>query len=100
MSAIKSPPKAPPSNPAPQPIPNLFFSGDCCTCTGDGWVLMNIGVLYTGDWRSETEEAETIRSKANKIKKKIGVLRERKRVKGVAGVSLLLLGLRFENQRM
>jgi hypothetical protein len=51
-------------------------------------------------WRLETEEEKTIRSKANKIKKKIGVLRERKRVKGVVGVSLLLLGLRFENQRM
>ena len=33
--------------------------------------------------RVETGEAETIRSKANKIKKKMGVLRERKRVEGV-----------------
>lgn len=50
--------------------------------------------------RLETGEAETVRSKANKIKKKKGVLRERKRAEGVAGDSLLLLGLRFENQRM
>jgi len=69
MSAIKSPPKAPPSNPAPQPIPNLFFSGECYTCTSGGGVPMNIGVLYTRDWRPETGEAETIKSKANEIKK-------------------------------
>jgi hypothetical protein len=30
---------------------------------------MNIGVLYTRDWRPETGEAETIKSKANEIKK-------------------------------
>jgi len=36
----------------------------------------------SGDWKLETGEAETIRSKANKIKK-MGVLRERKRVEGV-----------------
>jgi hypothetical protein len=37
----------------------------------------------SGDWKLETGEAETIRSKVNEIKKKMGVLRERKRVEGV-----------------
>jgi len=56
-------------------------------------------ILETGDWRPETGEAETIKSKANEIKKNRCF--ERKKESGsVAGVSLLLLGLRFENQRM
>lgn len=37
----------------------------------------------SGDWKLETGEAGTIRSKANEIKKKMGVLRERKRVEDV-----------------
>jgi|EndMetStandDraft_9_1072997.scaffolds.fasta_scaffold3608503_1 hypothetical protein len=36
----------------------------------------------SGDWKLETGEAETIRSKANEIKKKNGGF-ERKRVEGV-----------------
>jgi len=49
----------------------------------------------SGDWKLETGEAETIRSKANKIKKNGGFERKKE-----SGRCWLLLGLRFENKRM
>ena len=48
------------------------------------------------DWKLETGEAETIRSKANEIKKKNGGFERKKE----SGRCWLLLGLRFENKRM
>jgi hypothetical protein len=50
----------------------------------------------SGDWKLETGKAETIRSKANEIKKKNGGFERKKE----SGRHWLLLGLRFENKRM
>jgi len=51
MSAIKNPPKAPPNNLALSP--SQIYSSLVTAALHWWWVgaPMNMGVLYTGDWR-------------------------------------------------